>query len=143
MTSLRDVAKRVIPTSMVDAYRRRRALRAYLKSISQEIYDRNRMFELEELEGDLLVRRPDITGRLMKDLIMRTDILIQQLDRQIEALRARHGGELRELRTEVDALHASLHALRAELGLQPPPPGSTAGDARPAQSPAGRSASGD
>ena len=112
VSSFRRLAKRVVPARAVDAYRRRRALRKYLRSIAFEIYDRNRTFELEELEGELLARRPDITSRLMKDLLMRTDILIQQLDRQIEALRARHGSELRELRNEVEALRASLEAIR-------------------------------
>jgi hypothetical protein len=106
------MAKRVVPARALDAYRRRRALRKYLRSVSFEIYDRNRTFELEELEGELLARRPDITSRLMKDLLIRTDILIQQLDRQIEALRARHGSELRELREDVEALRASLEAIR-------------------------------
>ena len=112
VSSFRRLAKREVPARAVDAYRRRRALRKYLRSIAFEIYDRNRTFELEELEGELLARRPDITSRLMKDLLMRTDILIQQLDRQIEALRARHGSELRELRNEVEALRASLEAIR-------------------------------
>jgi hypothetical protein len=112
VSSFRRMAKRVVPARAIDAYRRRRALRKYLRSLAYEIYDRNRTFELEELEGELLARRPDITGRLMKDLLMRTDILIQQLDRQIEAMRARHGGELRELRGEVEALRASLEAIR-------------------------------
>jgi hypothetical protein len=112
VSSLRRMGKRVVPARALDAYRRRRALRKYLRSVSFEIYDRNRTFELEELEGELLARRPDITSRLMKDLLMRTDILIQQLDRQIEALRARHGSELRELREEVEELRASLEAIR-------------------------------
>jgi hypothetical protein len=128
---------------MLDAYRRRRALRRYLRSISYQVYDRNRTFELEELEGELLARRPDITSRLIKDLLMRTDILIQQLDRQVEALRVRHGGELRELRAEVDALRASLEALRSELAIRPNTPASTPTEDVPAQSPAGRSTSGD
>jgi hypothetical protein len=120
VSSLRRIAKRVVPARVVDAYHRRRALRKYLRSIAYEIYDRNRTFELEELEGELLARRPDITSRLMKDLLMRTDVLIQQLDRQIEALRARHGSELRELRDEVEALRASLESLRVR---QPDPTG--------------------
>ncbi len=113
VTRFRRMAKKVVPARAIDAYRRRRALRRYLRSIAYEVYDRNRTFELEELEGELLARRPDITSRLMKDLLMRTDILIQQLDRQIEGLRARHGGELHELRSEIEALRDSLESLRA------------------------------
>jgi small-conductance mechanosensitive channel len=133
------MAKRVIPSRAVDAYRRRRALRRYLQSIAYEVYDRNRTFELEELEGELLARRPDITSRLMKDLLMRTDALIQQLDRQVEALRARHGAELRDLRSEIQALRASLEALREPVQLQAPAPGADS----PAQSTAGTPVGGD
>jgi hypothetical protein len=126
---------------MLDAYRRRRSLRRYLKSIAYEVYDRNRTFELEELEGELLARRPDITSRLMKDLLTRTDILIQQVDRQVEALRARHGGELRELRADIESLRSALDALRSEVESRPRSPKPT--NEASAQSPAGRSLAGD
>jgi hypothetical protein len=126
---------------MLDAYRRRRSLRRYLKSIAYEVYDRNRTFELEELEGELLARRPDITSRLMKDLLTRTDILIQQVDRQVEALRARHGAELRELRADIESLRSELDALRSEVESRPRSPKPT--NEASAQSPAGRSLAGD
>lgn len=132
------MAKSIVPARAVEAYRRRRALRTYLRSIAFEIYDRNRTFELEELEGELLARRPDITSRLMKDLLMRTDVLIQQLDRQVEGLRARHGGELRQLRAEIEGLRASLEALRAEVHHEAPPAEEAA-----AQSPAGSALAGE
>jgi hypothetical protein len=143
VTSLRQVAKRVVPAGALDAYRRRRSLRRYLKSIAYEVYDRNRTFELEELEGELLARRPDITSRLMKDLLMRTDILIQQLDRQVEALRVRHGGELRKLRAEIGALRTSLEALRSEIEIHPKASTTAPAEETAAQSPAGSSLSGD
>ena len=141
MSSLRQVVKRFVPPRILDAYRRKRALRDYLRSIAQEVYDRQRTFELEELEGELLARRPDITSRLMKDILTRTDILIQQVDRQVEALRARHGGELRELRTDLEHLRSAVDALRAEVESRPRqslPSGGTS-----AQSSAGRSLAGD
>jgi hypothetical protein len=126
---------------MLEAYRRRRALRRYLRSIASEVYDRQRTFELEELEGELLARRPDITSRLMKDILTRTDILIQQVDRQVEALRARHGNELRELRAEIESLRAALEALRSEVERRPRAPLSP--EETSAQSPAGRSLAGE
>ena len=126
---------------MLDAYRRRRALRRYLRSIANEVYDRQRTFELEELEGELLARRPDITSRLMKDILTRADILIQQVDRQVEALRARHGSELRELRAEIENLRSTLEALRMEVEGRPRAPLPT--EENSAQSPAGRSPAGD
>jgi hypothetical protein len=124
VASLRDVVKWILPTPALEAYRRRRALRRYLRSLAYEIHDRNRTYALEEIEGQLLARRPDLTKRLMHDLLRRSDLLIQELDRQIEALRARHGSQLAELGREVEALRASLEALRAETR-----------DRAPAQSP--------
>jgi hypothetical protein len=114
VASIRDLIKRILPASVLDSYRRRRALRRYLRSLAYEIHDRNRTYPLEQLEGKLLARRPDLTKRLMHDLLMRTDLLVQELDRQIEGMRARHGSQLVELRHELEALRASLEALRAE-----------------------------
>jgi hypothetical protein len=123
----RELVKRILPTPALEAYRRRRALRRYLRSLSYEIHDRGRMYALEEIEGQLLARRPDLTRRLMNDLLMRTDLLVKELDRQVEAVRSRHGSQLAELRREVAALRASLEALRAETRDRPP-----------AESPSGR-----
>lgn len=113
--STRQLLIRILPAPVLDAYRRRRALRGYLRSLSYEIYDRNRVHQLEDLEGELLARRPDFTNRLMDDLLKRTDILVRQLDRQIEGMRARHGSLLSEIRQDVDALLASVESLRAEM----------------------------
>ena len=114
VASIRQMVKRYMPAQPLKVIQRRRALRRYLRSISYELYDRDRTYELEELEETLLARPSEITTRLMKDLLTRTDLLIQQLDRQIEGLRARHGEELGELRREVEAIRSSLDAMRAE-----------------------------
>jgi hypothetical protein len=114
VASFRELVKRTLPTPALEAYRRRRALRRYFRSLAYEIHDRNRTYALEELEGQLLARRPDLTRRLMNDLLLRTDLLVQELDRQIEAVRARHGSQLEELSREVAALRASVEALRTE-----------------------------
>lgn len=111
---MRQVVKKYLPARALKYIQRRRALRQYLRSISYELYDRNRTYGLEELEETLLARPSDIQSRLMKDLLVRTDLLIQQLDRQIEGLRARHGEELAELRREVEGIRSSLDAMRAE-----------------------------
>jgi hypothetical protein len=115
MASLRNLAKKVLPGSVVERYRRRRTLRRYLRSLSYELYDRQAKLDVEYLEGTVLARRPDLSERMMKDILARTDIVLQQLDRQIEALRARHGNELRELRSEMEAVRASLAELERTL----------------------------
>lgn len=127
MPTVRRFVKRLLPARALSAYRRRRALRNYLRGLSYEVYDRGRTYELEELEGELLARRPDLTDRLIKDILLRTDILIQQLDRRVEGLRARHGNELRELRREIESLRASIEALGAAV------PGEAAPSATPAR----------
>lgn len=111
MSSLRRLGKTVLPEGALDWYRRRRAVRRYLKTLGRELFDRQGKLELEELEDRVLARRPDLTDRLTKDILERTDILLQRLDRQLEGVRARHGGELRSLRAEVDELRARVAAL--------------------------------
>jgi hypothetical protein len=116
MGAFRSLAKRVLPASAVEAYRRRRTLRRYLKTLSYELHDRQARLEVEELEGAIRKRRPDLTERLMKDILERTDIVLQELDRQVEGLRARHGNELRALREEMAQVRGSLAELERQLG---------------------------
>jgi hypothetical protein len=115
-----DVAKKVLPQGAIDRLRRRRALRRYLRSLSYEIYDRQMKFRVEELEGSILARRPDITERLMKDLLSRMDLVLQELHRQIEGLRVRHGAELDEAREQLRRLEASMEELRSSLPVRAP-----------------------
>jgi len=114
------MAKRVIPQSAIDAYRRRRALRHYLSSLSYEIYDRGVRHRVEELEGTILVRRPDITEKLMRDVLDRTDLVLQQLHRQIEGVRARQGKEIGELRAEVERLRSMVGELQSRHSVTEP-----------------------
>ena len=120
MWSLREFGKKVVPSRVLDSYRRRRAVRRYLRSLGYELHDRQAKMELEELEGRILARRPDLTDRLAKDILSRTDLLMQELDRQLEALRARHGTELRELRDEVARLRQAIEVLEARIQGGPP-----------------------
>jgi hypothetical protein len=119
MSRAREVGKRVLPAAAVEAYRRRRAARRYLSTLGAEIRLRNQRLQVEELEDRVLQQRPEITDRLVKDVLQRVDLVVQQLDRQLEAIRARHGTELRALREEVEALKASVAALEAEAAGSP------------------------
>ena len=119
MSRLRVFGKKVLPSSVVEAYRRRRASRRYLRTLGAEIRLRNQRLQVEELEGRILEQRPEITDRLVKDVLERMDLVVQQLDRQLEAIRARHGSELGSLREEVEALKASVAALEAEGARAP------------------------
>ncbi len=115
MGAIKNVLKKLLPERYIESYRRRRAVRAYMRSLSHEIYDRQKQLRIEELEGKILARRPSLTHRLMKDLLDRMDVVLEGFHRQLEGIRARHGTELRELREEVQNLGASVEALRREL----------------------------
>ena len=137
------MAKRVLPTEFVDWYRRRRATRRYLRTLGYEIYDRQVRMQLEDLEGRIAASRDGFYEQLVKDVVERSDLIIQELDRRIEGLAARHGNELRALRQQVEALRAELGELRgAIIGLREgvAPGGSEGSDsARATASPSSRS----
>ena len=115
MRAIKNFLKKLLPEDYIESYRRRRAVRAYMRSLSHEIYDRQKQLRIEELEGKILARRPSLTHRLMKDLLERMDVVMEGFHRQLEGMRARHGTELRELRQEVESLRAAVEALRAEV----------------------------
>ncbi|MFN2590671.1 MAG: hypothetical protein ABR518_07860 [Actinomycetota bacterium] len=110
MQILREIAKKILPKPMLEWYRRRRAVRQYLRELGYEIYDRTVRLELEDVEGRIAARREGFYGRLVQDVLERTELILQELDRRIEAVNARHGNEIRELRGEVRALRESIAA---------------------------------
>lgn len=130
-----SVAKRVLPNRFIEWYRRRRALRRYLTALAYEIYDRGIRLELDDLEGRIAARRDGFYDRLVKDVLERTEIVLQELDRKIEGLMARHGSELRHLQAEVTELRTRAHALQEQLA-SPGPDGASRvaeGSAAPAE----------
>jgi len=110
---IRDIAKKVLPKRFIEWYRRRRALKHYLRALAYEIYDRGIRMELDDLEGRIAARRDGFYERLVKDVLERTELVLQELDRKIEGTGARQGSELRLLQAEVEGLRASLAALLA------------------------------
>src|SRR5919197_6247585 len=112
MTFVREVAKRVLPKRFVEWYRRRRALKHYLTALAYEIYDRGIRLELDDLEGRIAARRDGFYDRLVRDVLERTELVLQELDRKIEGLTARHGNELRHLQAEVTEIREALEAIR-------------------------------
>jgi hypothetical protein len=112
MRSVREELKRVLPDPLVEWIRRRKALRLYLKELSYEIYYSQTSLDNEELEARIAARREGAYGQLVRDVLERTDILLQELDRRIEGLNARVGNDIRTLNVEIAELRASLQALR-------------------------------
>jgi hypothetical protein len=117
-TFILAIAKRILPKRFIDWYRRRRALRRYLKALAFEIYDRGIRLEIDDLEGRIAARRDGFYDRLVKDVLERTELVLQELDRKVEGLAARHGSELRHLQSEITELRAAAHELQTTL-----PPG--------------------
>ncbi len=120
MQFIRDIAKKVLPKRFIEWYRRRRALKHYLRALAYEIYDRGIRMELDDLEGRIAARRDGFYERLVKDVLERTELVLQELDRKIEGTGARQGSELRLLQAEVEGLRASLAALLASPSAESP-----------------------
>lgn len=130
---LLNVAKAVLPDHFIEWYRRKRAYRRYAHALAYQVYDREVRVELEDLEGRVAASRAGFTDRIVKDILERTELILQGLDRKIEGVSARHGRSIRELRDEVEALRAEIEGLGSELralrdahepGVMPPPAGS-------------------
>jgi hypothetical protein len=115
--SIRAVVKRILPEPVLERYRRRRALRTYLKELSYELWDRQIRVELDDLEERIAARRHGMYGRLVRDVLERTDLVLQELDRKIEGTSARHGNQLRALAGDVASLKAEVADLQSRLAL--------------------------
>jgi len=116
---LASMGKAVLPASIVDWYRRRRALRRYMKALGYELYNRRSQLDQEEMEGRLAAARDGFFQGLVKDVLERTDLVLQMLDRRIDGLTARQASQVRDLEAQITALRASMESLRAELARQP------------------------
>lgn len=105
---LLKIGHRVLPGTFIEWYRRRRALRRYLVALGYEVYHRQVRLDREEIEGSVAARRDGFYQQMTKDLLERTELIIQELDRRIEGVSARHGNELRNLRAEIASLRDAM-----------------------------------
>jgi hypothetical protein len=115
---LLNIAKTILPDPFIDWYRRKRATRRYLEALGYEIYDRQVRLELEELEGRVAANRAGFTEQIVKDILERTDLVLQGLDRRIEGVSARHGQAIEELRAELEALRGEVRRLNDRLAAR-------------------------
>lgn len=113
MDLVRNLAKTALPRKYVDAYRRLSALAQYLWSLSQEIHDRRTRLDLEAFEGRV-ASGSGFYQRMVKEVVDRTDLILQELDRRLEGVSSRHAGELRDLKEEIGALRAKLESLAVQ-----------------------------
>ena len=133
--TLRATIKKYTPERTVNWYRRRREIRIY----NHELGDNLWLLRLRTLEaqqtGKPLTPEEAIaegnTGMWLQwavwDIIERNDIVLKAMERKIEALTARHGQEIRNLRGDVQALRDELESLRKEIGVAAEPAEPTAG----------------
>lgn len=120
---LLSFAKAVLPDGFIEWYRRKRATRRYMEALGYQIYDREVRLDLDEMEGRVAASRAGFTDKIVRDILERTELVLQGLDRRIEGVSARHGQELRELRSEVEGLRADMKGLadRLEPAHEEPP----------------------
>ena len=111
---LLSLAKAILPDRFIEWYRRRRALHRYLRAMSYEVFHRQVRLDrsaLDDLEDRVTARRDGFYQQMVKDVLERTDLVLQQLDRKIEGVSARQGRDLRALRAELEAVRADLAGL--------------------------------
>ena len=101
--SLRETAIAVFPRRLLAFYRRRRALRRYLRDLSQEVYQRQtrrQRLELDELEGRI-VDRAGFYARLVKEVLRGIEEVLDQLDRRIVGIKTWDYNEIRSISYEL------------------------------------------
>ena len=111
---MREFLKKALPRPLVNWIRRRLAVRRYLRAISYELLARDT--RLDDLEAQIAARRDGFYDRLVLDVLDRTDLVLQQIDRKIEGVNARHGERIIDLETNVRELTEAVERLRAAMG---------------------------
>jgi len=119
----RSTAARVLPDPVVNVYRRRRATKRYLRALSYEILEKET--RLDYLEGRVAARRDGFYHRIVSDVLERTEIILQELDRRIEGVSARTGQELAAVEQQLVELKREMVRLR-ELQEAASPPAAVA-----------------
>jgi len=97
---------KVTPKPIVTRRRRKRAMKRYMKALSYELLERET--QLDYIEGRVAARRDGFYERMVREVLERTEMILQELDRRIEGVSAR-GGE------RMNAIEEQLVALREEL----------------------------
>jgi hypothetical protein len=103
---VRGVALKVLPYETTDRIRRRRITRSYLRAMSYELVPDPR--DAARPPGTF-TQRDAYHARVAQEDLERMDVVLQILDRRIEAVSARATERLA-------ALHRDLEALERELG---------------------------
>jgi len=98
---------KVTPKPVVTRRRRKRAMKRYMKALSFELLERET--QLDYIEGRVAARRDGFYARMVREVLERTEMILQELDRRIEGVSAR-GSE------RMNAIEEQLFQLRDEIG---------------------------
>lgn len=115
----REFLKKTLPTPIVNWLRRWLGTARYLRFMSYEVSRRQSRLEpgspLETLESRLAARRDGFYQQMAKEVVERTDLVLQQLDRKVEGQGARHSERIQALEDELARLRMAVDELRAVL----------------------------
>jgi hypothetical protein len=119
----REFLKKTLPTPIVSWLRRWLGTARYLRFMSYEVSRRQSRLEtgshLETLESRLAARRDGFYQQMVKEVVERTDLVLQQLDRKVEGQGARHAERLGALEEELARLRTAVDELRAVMEKAP------------------------
>src|SRR5207247_5095084 len=101
MDRFRKFVIKLLPYRLVEWYRRKRSIRRYMKGLSVEVLERER--RLEHLEGRVAASQRGFYAQIVTDVLERTDIILQELDRRIEGRAARTEEGVARTEPEVSA----------------------------------------
>jgi hypothetical protein len=125
---LRRTVKDLTPDRAVAWYRRRRELRIYFNELGDNLW-LQRLQTLDAQRTGTPVPAEEAAGGggtgqpvawAIHDLADRNDIVLKAMERKIEALTARHGQQIRNLRDDVAALRDQLTAIQERLDEHAP-----------------------
>ena len=123
MRWFREFLKKTLPTPIVNWLRRWMGTARYLRFMSYEVSRRQSRLEtgshLETIEGRLAARRDGFYQQMAKEVLERTDLVLQQLDRKVEAQGARHAERLGALEEQLARLRTAVDELRTVLESGP------------------------
>jgi len=107
---------KITPKPIVTRRRRKRALDRYLKALSYELLERET--QLDYIEGRVAARRDGFYERIVREVLERTEIIQQELDRRIEGVSARSGERMNAIEEQLFALRDGLNNLRRLQDLE-------------------------
>ena len=89
-----------------------------MKGLSVEVLERER--RLEHLEGRVAASTRGFYHQIVTDVLERTDIILQELDRRVEGVAARTEESVASLEAELATLREDVQRLRKQLESQEP-----------------------